>query len=83
MKNPLNASRCSVQAGGHWTETDIMKLIVAFRNFVNTQKYETLKCYWMMVAKQYKYVDEEMDHTSELVYHSVTVFFHPICYLKT
>ena len=29
-------------------------------------------------------MDEEvMDYTSELVFQSVTVFFHPICYLKT
>jgi len=81
MKNPPSASR-SVHAGGSGTEIDMMKLNSCFRNFVNARKNET-KCYGM-IAKQHKYIDEEvMDYTSELVFHSVTIFFHPICYLKT
>jgi len=41
MKNSPSASR-SVQAGGHWTEIDMTKLIVAFRSFVNARENETL-----------------------------------------
>jgi len=73
-----------VRAGGQCTETDMTKLIVALCNFVNAHNNEILSVMEVIVAKQHKYIDEEMmDYTSELVYHPVIIFCHPIFYLKT
>jgi hypothetical protein len=47
------------------------KPLVAFCNYVNAPKNETSNVIGMIVAKQQKYIDEEMiGYTLELVYHS-------------